>query len=127
MEERAAKASQAKQDFQPVMAGAVQSGVLNQNMVLAAAQEEGGLELLYDLVKENSPKLVELQKLPAHLQANEILKLTWAKNSMPKEKQTQADDPVAPEVTRDSGVRDYSSMNFSDGYAEWKKQRSRGR
>jgi len=127
MEERTAKVAQAIEDFQPTMASAVQSGVLNQNMVLSAAQEDGGLEMLYGLVKENSPKLVELQKLPSHLQANEILKLTWARQNMPKEKPTEADEPVAPEVARDSGNRDYSSMNYQDGYEEWKKQRSRGR
>ena len=127
MEERTAKICQSNDDFQPSMTNAVRSGVLDQNLVLLAAQEDGGLELLYDLVKENSPKLNELRQLPADKKMRELYKLTWAKQQAPVEKATQADDPVTPETTTDSGNKDYASMNYRDGYQEYLKNKSRGR
>jgi hypothetical protein len=127
MEERAEKATKAIGDFQPVMSAAVQNGIVAQDMVMAAAQEDGGLEILYDLVKSNSPKLVELQKLPAVDRMKELWKLSWAKSQAPAMKTTSADEPVTPENTVDSGNKDYASMDFKDGYQEFLKERSRGR
>jgi len=127
MEERAEKLIKTKPDFQSTMTNAVQKGVVTQNMVLTAAQEDGGLELLYDLVKEDSAKLGELKKLPAMQQMKELLKLNWASSQKAPDKGTKADEPVAPETTVDSGNKDYASMNYRDGYQEYLNKKSRGR
>ncbi len=126
VEQRAAIASQKIPDFQQVLGSAVQAGLVTRNMVLLAGHEEGGLEILYDLVKGNSPKVLELQRLPEHEQAKELWRLAWLKNNPPKATGTVADKPITPvdEIGDGKSVRvDYDSLNYRDAYKEFLKKR----
>ena len=127
LEERTAKIAESIDDFQPIMTMAVQNRAVSQELVLAAAQEDGGLEILYDLVKTNSPKLVELSRMPSHEQTKALWKMTWAKNSTPPDVKTSADEPIKPESESATVDTDYSSMNFRDGHKEFNKRRGRRR
>lgn len=127
LEERAEKACKALPEFESTMTVAVKNEVVSPQLLLAAAQEDGSLEMLYDLVKTNSPKLDELSRLPPQLQGKEIWKLTWAKNSGAPEVLTSADTPIKPESESATVETAYDKLNYRDGYKEFLKRKERGR
>jgi hypothetical protein len=128
VEERAQAVASKFQDFEPTLTGAAHLGKVTPAMVLAAGQEEGGLEALYDLAKANSPKLAEIARLPEHLQVKEVYKLAWAKAAKPEPKRTSADDPIKADPEQIVESRSYQDMDISQaGFKEWQKQRDKYR
>jgi hypothetical protein len=112
------------QDFEPVMSNALQSGLLNESLGRIAAKTQDGLHVLYDLVKANSPKLIELSRMTPDLQAIELGKLIYSRNNPPNATQsTKADVPLKPVEESQHTLKDYASMDYDQGYAEYKKRR----
>lgn len=126
VKQRISAASQKIADFQSTLGMAGQQGLITDKMALIAGQTEGGLEVLYDLVKANSPKVIELQRLPEYRQAEELWRLAWLKNNPPKSSATNADKAISPvdeKGDRKSVHTDYDNLNFHDAFEEFKKRR----
>lgn len=128
IEKRTSEISQKISDFQGVVGGAVRNKLISESMVLLAGSEDGGLEVLYELAKANSSKLIELQNMSEHQQARELWRLAWLRNNPPKSAgSTSADTPITPvNETGNVGSVDYENMDFRDGYKEFKRRKEGG-
>lgn len=123
VEQRAAEAKSKYRDFETTIYTAANIGAITPAMALAAGQEDGALEVLYELAKVNSPKLLEIARLPEALQQKEVWKLSWAKRAPVVPKQSNADEPLKPENARELGAMDEKDLDFRAGYEAFKKRR----
>jgi len=124
IEERTAKISKDIADFQPIMQESVQNGLIDPRVVLLAGSTEGGLNVLYDLAKNRSPKLRELKDMSDLSLAQELLKMSMNKNiTHSLASKTMSDHPIEPLDESPPNQVSYDDLNFKDGYKEFKKRK----